>query len=67
MGSGDAFLTALTSATMAAAVFYCAGFQLLQGFALPSDTTMLEFHRFMTGRWALRRKCGSDVTTKDQV
>ena len=50
MGFGDAFLTALMSATMAAAVFYYAGSQLLKEFGLPSDTTMIEFHKFMTGR-----------------
>ena len=50
MGFGDAFLTALMSATMAAAVFYYAGSQLLKDFGLPSDTTMIEFHKFMTGR-----------------
>ncbi|KRQ99481.1 hypothetical protein [Bradyrhizobium valentinum] len=50
MGFGDAFLTALMSATMAAAVFYYAGLQLLRGFGLPSDTTMLQFHKFMMGR-----------------
>jgi hypothetical protein len=50
MGFGDAFLTALMSATMAAAVFYYAGAQLLKDFGLPSDTTMIEFHKFMTGR-----------------
>jgi hypothetical protein len=50
MGFGDAFLTALMSATMAAAVFYYAGFQLLRDFGLPSDTTMIEFHKFMMGR-----------------
>jgi hypothetical protein len=50
MGFGDAFLTALMSATMAAAVFYYTGSQLLRGFGLPSDTTMLEFHKFMTVR-----------------
>jgi len=37
------------SATMAAAVFYCTGSQLLREFGLPSDTTMREFHKFMTG------------------
>ena len=50
MGFGDAFLTALMSATMAAALFYYTGSQLLREFGLPSDTTMLEFHKFMTGR-----------------
>ena len=50
MGFGDAFLTALMSATMAAAVFYYAGLQLLRGFGLPPDTTMLEYHKFMTDR-----------------
>lgn len=47
MGFGDAFLTALMSATMAAAVFYYAGLQLLRCFGLPPDTTMLEYHKFM--------------------
>jgi hypothetical protein len=65
MGFGDAFLTALMSATMAAAVFYYTGFQLLRQFGLPSDTTMLEFHKFMTGR--AEDECSSDVTTTDQV
>jgi hypothetical protein len=46
MGFGDAFLTALMSATMAAYT----GSELLRTFGLPSDTTMLEFHKFMTGR-----------------
>jgi hypothetical protein len=50
MGFGDAFLTALMSATMAAAVFYYAGYQLLREFGLPRDTTMVEFHRFMMRR-----------------
>jgi hypothetical protein len=50
MGFGDAFLTALMLATMAAAVFYYAGSQLLREFGLPSNTTMREFHKFMTGR-----------------
>jgi hypothetical protein len=50
MGFSDAFLTALMSATMAAAPFYYAGSQLLRGFGLPPDTTMTEFHEFMTGR-----------------
>lgn len=50
MGFGDAFLTALMSAIMAAAVFYYTGSQLLRAFGLPSDTTMIEFHKFMTGR-----------------
>jgi hypothetical protein len=50
MGFGDAFLTALMSATMAAAVFYYTGSELLRTFGLPSDTTMLEFRKFMTGR-----------------
>jgi hypothetical protein len=54
MGFGDAFLTALMSATMAAAVFYYTGSELLRTFGLPSDTTMLEFHKFMTGRWTVR-------------
>jgi hypothetical protein len=49
-GFGDAFLTALMSATMAAAFFYYAGFQLLREFGLPSDTTMSEFHNFMRDR-----------------
>ena len=49
-GIRDAFLTALMSAIMAAAVFYYTGSQLLREFGLPSDTTMLEFHKFMTGR-----------------
>ena len=49
MGFGDAFLTALMSATMAAAFFYYVGFQLLREFGLPSDTTMSEFHNFMRG------------------
>lgn len=50
MGFGDAFLTALMSATMAAAVFYYTGFQLLREFGLPPDTTMLQFQEFMRGR-----------------
>jgi hypothetical protein len=50
MRFGDAFLTALMSAIMAAAVFYYTGSQLLREFGLPSDTTMLEFHKFMKGR-----------------
>jgi hypothetical protein len=49
-GFGDAFLTALMSATMAAALFYYTGVQLLRTFGLPSDTTMIEFHNFMMGR-----------------
>jgi hypothetical protein len=50
MGFGDAVLTGLMSATMAAAVFYYTGIELLKTFGLPRDTTMLEFHKFMTGR-----------------
>ncbi|MFG3598092.1 hypothetical protein [Bradyrhizobium sp. RDI18] len=50
MGFGDVFLTALMSAIMAAAVFYYTGSQLLREFGLPSDTTMRELHKFMTGR-----------------
>ncbi|KRR01961.1 hypothetical protein CQ12_14880 [Bradyrhizobium jicamae] len=50
MGFGDAFLTALMSATMAAAFFYYTGFQLLREFGLPADTTMVEFHKFMRSR-----------------
>jgi hypothetical protein len=38
------------SATMAAALFYYTGVQLLRTFGLPSDTTMIEFHNFMMGR-----------------
>jgi hypothetical protein len=47
-GLADAMLIALTSATMAAAVFYYGGVQLLKTFGLPRDATMQEFHRFMT-------------------
>ena len=50
IGFGDAFLIALMSAIMAAAISYYTGSQLLRDFGLPSDTTMLEFHKFMTGR-----------------
>jgi hypothetical protein len=50
MGFADVALTALISATMAAAVFYYAGFQLLKTLGLPRDTTILEFHRFMMSR-----------------
>lgn len=49
MGFGDALLTALMTASVAAAVFYYTGFSLLRQFGLPADTTMLEFHKFMRG------------------
>jgi hypothetical protein len=48
MGFGDAFLTALMTATMAA-VFCYTGFSLLRQFGLPADRAMLEFHKFMRG------------------
>src|SRR5882757_168069 len=50
IGFGDVLLTVLMSATMGAAVFYYAGSQLLKDHGLPPDTTMIEFHRFLTGR-----------------
>jgi hypothetical protein len=64
-GDGRRILTALMSATMAAAFFYYAGFRLLCEFGLPSHTTMVEFHEFMTGR--SEDTSGSDVTTTDQA
>jgi len=58
MGFGDAFLTALMSAIMAAALFYYTGFSLLRGFGLPPDTTMIEYYKFIKGTEYYERESG---------
>lgn len=58
MGFGDAFLTALMSAIMAAALFYYTGFSLLRGFGLPPDTTMIEYYKFIRGTEYYGRESG---------
>ncbi|MBR1193903.1 hypothetical protein JQ609_12090 [Bradyrhizobium sp. AUGA SZCCT0169] len=47
-GLADAMLIAFMTASLAAAVFYYTGVQLLSTFGLPRDATMREFHRFIT-------------------